>query len=130
MISLGSKDVDVSSLEEVEHFFQTNDVDIVLNLSVKSYDTYVSRISASNHSNIIDMVDVNIHGNINIISSCLPKMIAKGWGRIIVMSSILSTYNVPKTAMYSASKAFVDRFVAVTNKENVKFGVTCNTDVS
>jgi NAD(P)-dependent dehydrogenase (short-subunit alcohol dehydrogenase family) len=73
------------------------------------------------------MIDVNIEGNINIVSSCLPKMIEKKYGRIISISSVFSELNVPKNSIYCASKSFVDRFISNANKENVKFGITCNT---
>ena len=73
------------------------------------------------------MIDVNIRGNINIVSTCLPKMIEKKYGRIISISSVFSELNVPKNSIYCATKAFVDRFISVANKENIKYGVTCNS---
>lgn len=127
VLSLGSKDVDVTDYKRVCEIFEKNDIDIVINLSAKSYDTYVSKIGMDNYSKVIDMTNVNILGNINIVSACLPKMIQNKWGRIICISSVLSTMTIPKTALYSASKAYLDRFINVVNKENAKFGVTCNT---
>jgi NADP-dependent 3-hydroxy acid dehydrogenase YdfG len=76
---------------------------------------------------INDMIDVNIKGNINIISTCLPKMIEKKYGRIISISSVFSELNVPKNSIYCATKAFVDRFISNANKENIKYGITCNS---
>lgn len=125
--SVGSKNVDITSFSEVQKYFNENDFDIVLNMSGSKYDVFLSKIKDSDQQDINKMIDVNIKGNINIVSSCLPKMIEKKYGRIISISSVFSELNVPKNSIYCASKAFVDRFISNANKENVKFGITCNT---
>jgi len=125
--SVGSKDVDITSFSEVQKYFNDNEFDIVLNMSGSKYDVFLSKIKDSDQEDINKMIDVNIKGNINIVSSCLPKMIEKKYGRIISISSVFSELNVPKNSIYCASKAFVDRFISNANKENVKFGITCNT---
>jgi NAD(P)-dependent dehydrogenase (short-subunit alcohol dehydrogenase family) len=127
VISVGSKDVDITSFSEVQKYFNEKDFDIVLNMSGSKYDVFLSKIKESDQEDINKMIDVNIKGNINIVSSCLPKMIEKKYGRIISISSVFSELNVPKNSIYCASKAFVDRFISNANKENVKFGITCNT---
>jgi len=125
--AVGSKDVDITSFSEVQKYFSDNEFDIVLNMSGSKYDVFLSKIKDSDQEDINKMIDVNIKGNINIVSSCLPKMIEKKYGRIISISSVFSELNVPKNSIYCASKAFVDRFISNANKENVKFGITCNT---
>ena len=125
--SVGSKNVDITLFSEVQKYFNENEFDIVLNMSGSKYDVFLSKIKDSDQEDINKMIDVNIRGNINIVSSCLPKMIEKGYGRIISISSVFSELNVPKNSIYCASKAFVDRFISNANKENVKFGITCNT---
>lgn len=127
VIALSSKDVDITSLSQVQHFFNTNDIDIVLNMSGKKHDVFLNKIEHSNYSAITNMLDVNILGSINILASCLTKMIEKNYGRIIFISSILVELNIPKTSLYSASKAFIDKLISVANRENIKYGITCNT---
>jgi len=127
VISLSSRDVDVTNLDEVKLFFEQNDIDIVVNMSGKKYDIFLSKITSDDYDNIDDMINVNIKGNINILAACLPKMVQKGWGRVITLSSVFAELNVPKNSIYCASKAFVDRLIAVANKENIKYGITCNT---
>ena len=127
IIALSSKLVNVTSFNEVQNFFENNDIDIVLNMSGKSYDVYLSKITENNYQEMIEMIDVNIIGNINILAACLPKMIKKKWGRIIAISSIFAELNIPKASIYCASKAFLDRLISVVNKENIRFGITCNT---
>jgi len=125
--ALGSKDVDVTSFEKVKNFFAENEFDVVLNMSGLKYDVFLSKINEEDQKPINDMIDVNIKGNINIISTCLPKMIEKKYGRIISVSSVFSELNVPKNSIYCATKAFVDRFISNANKENIKYGITCNS---
>ena len=127
IISISSKEVDITSLDQTKTFFDTNDVDIVLNMSGKKYDAFLSKITQTDISDIKSMMDVNMMGNINILASCLPKMIEKKYGRIIAISSVFSELNIPKNSIYCASKAFVDRLIATANKENIKYGITCNT---
>ena len=127
VISIGSKEVDITEFNQVQQFFSDNDFDIVLNMSGKKYDVFLSKIKDIDQAEINQMIDVNIKGNINIISSCLPKMIEKKYGRIISISSVFAELNVPKNSIYCASKSFVDRLVSTANKENIKFGITCNT---
>lgn len=125
--ALGSKNVDVTSFEELKNFFTDHEFDIVLNMSGLKYDVFLSKISEEDQKSINDMIDVNIKGNINIVSTCLPKMIEKKYGRIISISSVFSELNVPKNSIYCATKAFIDRFISNANKENIKYGITCNS---
>lgn len=127
VIVIGSKTVDVIDFTQVKEFFENNDIDIVLNMSGKKYDIFLSEINEDDYKSIINMLDVNIMGNVNILAACLPKMIEKKWGRIIAISSIFSELNIPKNSLYCASKAFLDRLISVANKENIRHGITCNT---
>jgi len=122
VIAPRSDEVDVTDDYQVSDFFNANDIDIVVNLSGKMRPGLIS-----DGGDFRDMVDVNIMGNINILSACLPNMIKKGYGRVICASSVFSTMNVPHNSVYCASKAFLDRFIGVANRENVKHGITCNT---
>ena len=127
VIPLSSKDVDVTNFEEVNNFFNNNDVDIVLNFSGKKYDVFLNNISSEDVPHIKDMLDVNVMGNINILAGCLPKMREKKWGRVILISSVFSEMNVPKNSIYCSSKSFVDRLAQNANKENIRKGITCNS---
>ena len=51
----------------------------------------------------------------------------QGFGRIILMSSVLSTMPVPGTSVYSASKAFMDSLIKTATIENLSKGITCNS---
>lgn len=127
VIPLDSTSIDITDLHSVQKFFNLNDIDIVLNMAGKKYDTFLSKITEVDVESISEMMNVNMMGNVNILAGCLPRMIEKKYGRVIAISSIFSEMNVPKNSIYCASKAFVDRLISVANKENIKFGITCNS---
>jgi 3-oxoacyl-[acyl-carrier protein] reductase len=49
------------------------------------------------------------------------------YGRVILISSVLSEKNVVGTGVYSSCKSFIDKFVKNVSLENIKHGVTANT---
>jgi len=127
VISPTSSEVDITNLAEVISFFKEKQADIVLNMSGKKNDNFLSNITVDNYQEVQSMLDVNIKGSINILAACLPSMIEKKFGRVIMISSVFAELNVPKNSIYCASKAFIDRLVLTANKENIKYGITCNT---
>lgn len=125
VISLSSKDLDVRNLGDVSSFFEKNEVDIVINLSGYNSDGFVHKIS--DQVEIDKMIDINIKGTINIVSSALGKMREKKYGRIILISSVLSKKVVPGTSLYTGSKSFIDSIVKTTSVENIGKGITSNS---
>lgn len=125
--AIGSKDVDVTNRAQVDKFFSDHDIDIVLNFSGINYDSFMHKYSAENQLEIDRLIDVNIKGSANIISSCLPKMREKGFGRIVLISSILAESPVVSTGIYAGCKGFLDSLAKTVALENAGKGVTCNT---
>jgi NAD(P)-dependent dehydrogenase (short-subunit alcohol dehydrogenase family) len=127
IITLGSKNLDVSDYEKVSNFFNENEVDIVINLSGLNFDKFTHKITSNDIQNIEEQINVNIKGNINIVSSCLNKMREKNYGRIILFSSVLAEKPVVSTSIYSGCKGFLDSFVKTVALENASKNITCNT---
>jgi acetoacetyl-CoA reductase/3-oxoacyl-[acyl-carrier protein] reductase len=127
IITLGSKNLDVSDYEKVSNFFNENEVDIVINLSGLNFDKFTHKITSNDIQNIEEQINVNIKGNINIVSSCLKKMREKNYGRIILFSSVLAEKPVVSTSIYSGCKGFLDSFVKTVALENASKNITCNT---
>ena len=125
LIKLSSKDLDVRDYDSLNKFFSQNKIDIVINMSGYNFDNFIHKLEGE--SKVKDMLDINIMGNINILSCCLPGMRERKYGRIILFSSILAKNVVLGTSLYSGSKAFIDNLVKTTSAENISKGVTCNS---
>jgi len=125
VISLSSKDVDIRNLEELTLWFNNNEVDIIINLSGYNSDGFIHKLDSSDE--IDKMIDINIKGNVNILSAGLPSMREQKYGRIILVSSVLAEKVVAGTALYSGAKCFIDSLVRTASAENIGKGITCNS---
>jgi acetoacetyl-CoA reductase len=125
--SLGSKDVNVSNFHNVKQFFDTNTYDIVINLAGINHDVFIHKINETHLNSIDKQIDVNIKGNINIISNCLPSMRENNYGRIITISSVLAEKPVMSTGIYSGCKGFIDSFIKTVALENANKNISCNS---
>ena len=128
VIKLSSKDLDVRDAKALLYFFEENTIDIVINLSGYNFDKLLHKLDGHDHQHEVQkMLDVNIKGSINILSACLPSMRTNGYGRIILLSSVLAEKVVLGTSLYSGSKAFIDNLVKTASAENINKGITCNS---
>ena len=125
VIKLSSKILDIRDVDSLKHFFDKNHIDIVINMSGYNFDNFLHKLDGE--SEIQDMLDINIKGNINILSSCLPSMRDRQYGRIILISSVLAEKVVLGTSLYSGSKAFIDNLVKTASAENIGKGITSNS---
>ena len=127
VLSLSSKDVDIRDYDACKKLFEQYQIDIVINLAGINFDKFIHKLDLQDYHSVRHLLDTNIHGAINIAATALPGMRERGYGRIIMISSILATKNVLGTALYSSCKAFIDRFVKSISAENVSKGVTANS---
>lgn len=127
VLALRSAYVDITDLDQVNQFFNSYQPDIVVNLSGYNYDSFLHKYSQDNYDEINKQIDINIKGNINILSSCLPYMREKQYGRIILVSSILADHPVISTGVYAGCKGFVDSLVKTTALENAGKNINCNS---
>jgi 3-oxoacyl-[acyl-carrier protein] reductase len=125
--SIGSNTLDIRNMESCERYFNENRFDVVINFAGVNYDSLIHKLSINNESDIQNLLDVNIKGTINVVSSCLKSMRENKYGRIILISSVLSEKRVIGTGLYSSCKAFIDRFVKNISIENIKYGITANS---
>lgn len=72
-------------------------------------------------------VDVNCKGVLNGIGAVLPKMVARGKGKIVTISSDAGMRHFQNLAVYCASKTFVETLCEITRRELVGTGVTLTT---
>ncbi len=71
-------------------------------------------------------LDVNLTGSFRVAQACLRGMRERGFGRIVVMSSIAAAYGMPAQVAYSASKAGLLGMVKTIAAENAALGITAN----
>lgn len=69
------------------------------------------------------MIDTNVTGLLNVTHAVLPGMLARGRGHIINIGSIAGREAYPNGAVYSASKAAVDRITTGLRMDVVGSGV-------
>lgn len=125
LITPTSKELDITNPIDVNLFFESNNIDILINLAGKKSDFLLSE--QNKYQEYKEMVDVNIIGTLNLLSGCLPGMQKRNYGRVILMSSVFAEMNVPKQGVYSATKSFSDKIVKNVSLENIKYGITANT---
>lgn len=124
---LGSKQLDIRDFKQCKDFFNTHEIDILINASGINHDKFVHKLGQEDQYLINHLLEVNLKGSVNVAAACLPGMRERGFGRLIYISSVLSTHNVMGTALYSSCKAFIDRLVKSISLENISKGVTCNS---
>jgi NAD(P)-dependent dehydrogenase (short-subunit alcohol dehydrogenase family) len=127
VIGISSSDIDVTSFTQVNEFFETNNIDIVINLSGYNFDTFTHKINDETLNQINKQIDVNIKGTINVVSNCLSKMREQQFGRIILVSSVLADHPVISTSIYAGCKGFVDSFTKTVALENANKNINCNS---
>jgi NAD(P)-dependent dehydrogenase (short-subunit alcohol dehydrogenase family) len=127
VINLGSADLDITNYDQVNEFFKTNPVGIVINFAGVNFDKFAHKLTPDNKDIIDKQIDVNIKGTINIVTSCLPQMRENNYGRIILISSVLAEKPVVSTSIYSGCKGFLDSFAKTIGLENANKNISCNT---
>jgi NAD(P)-dependent dehydrogenase (short-subunit alcohol dehydrogenase family) len=72
-------------------------------------------------------LSINLTGAMLVTRGLLPRMRELNFGRIILISSVLSRISIPGTIAYSASKAALNAMARVLAVENAKKGITANS---
>jgi len=127
VLSIRSADVDVSNFQQVKSFFESNHIDIVINLSGFNHDAFAHKINESTLEQINKQIDINVKGTINVVANCLHTMREQQYGRIILVSSVLADHPVISTGIYSGCKGFVDSFTKTVALENANKNINCNS---
>jgi NAD(P)-dependent dehydrogenase (short-subunit alcohol dehydrogenase family) len=73
-----------------------------------------------------DVIDVNLNGTANTLRAVAPKMVSRGHGRIIVLSSMQGRHGTKDASAYSASKWGILGLMKSAALELGSHGVTVN----
>lgn len=73
------------------------------------------------------VIDTNVCGTFYVAHYAAPIMIARGWGRIINITTSLSTMQRGANSPYGVTKAAIEAQTLIWSKELSGTGVTCNS---
>ena len=79
-----------------------------------------------NREDFIKAIDANMLTPISLIQSVLPKMMDKGWGRIVNITSQSVKAPIPVLGLSNSARAGLTGFVAGTARQVAGTGVTIN----
>jgi acetoacetyl-CoA reductase len=71
-------------------------------------------------------IDVNLTGAFRVVQACLVGMRERGYGRVVVISSMAARAGLPGQVAYAASKSGLVGMVKTIAAENVARGITAN----
>jgi 3-oxoacyl-[acyl-carrier protein] reductase len=72
------------------------------------------------------IVAVNLHGTFHCARAVLPRMVAQGYGRVVLIASVAGKEGNPNAAAYSASKAGVIALAKSLGKEHAGQDIAVN----
>ena len=119
VIAPSREELDLSSVVSVEgylNFHSELDVDILINNAGINNPQLIGEISSENWTQTLQ---VNLGSALRLIQFFAPRMVARGYGRILNTSSILGSVTKEGRALYSITKAALD---ALTRSTAVEFG--------
>jgi uncharacterized protein len=76
---------------------------------------------------LTDMVRLNVTTLTELTRACVPEMMERRWGRILMLGSIGSFMPAPMTAAYAATKSYVLSLGLALHEELKGSGVTVTT---
>lgn len=97
--------------QKIEKGLQGLEIGILVNNVGISYAVPEYYLTLPNPDQTLhDLVNVNIYSVLNMTQLVLPKMVERGSGAIINISSLSAVIPAPLLTVYAAAKAFVDKF--------------------
>ncbi len=79
-----------------------------------------------NRDDFIAAMDANMLTPIALMQAALPRMISKGWGRIVNITSGSVKAPIPQLGLSNTARAGLTGFVAGTSRQVAEHGVTIN----
>jgi gluconate 5-dehydrogenase len=97
-------------------------------------DVLVSNAGNQNRKPVVEMssdewqalLNVHVNGAFNCARAVLPGMTQRGFGRIVLMSSVAGQAAMPNIAAYATAKGAIAAFTRALAVEYGACGITCN----
>lgn len=97
-------------------------------------DVLVSNAGNQNRKPVVEMLpdewqsllNVHVNGAFNCARAVLPGMALRGFGRIVLMSSVAGQAAMPNIAAYATAKGAIAAFTRALAVEYGAHGITCN----
>ncbi|HVJ31962.1 MAG TPA: SDR family oxidoreductase [Terriglobia bacterium] len=86
----------------------------------------LQRVEEIDLTDLDNIMRLNLHPTVQTTQALLPGLKAKGWGRIINISS-LTVLGIAQRSAYAASKAAVNTFTRIWALELAETGITVNS---
>jgi len=120
--------VDVTSAEDIDRLVtgiesSLGPIDILFNNAGINVRGPIEELSEADWDSVID---TNLKGPFLCSRAIGPRMVARGWGRIVNMGSILAVIGLPGRAPYASAKAGIVNLTRVLALEWAGTGVTVN----
>jgi NAD(P)-dependent dehydrogenase (short-subunit alcohol dehydrogenase family) len=121
-------EVDVTRLSDVEKLAddverECGQVDILVNNAGINIRGPIQQLTEADWDAV---VDTNLKGPFLCARAFGPRMVSRGWGRVINLGSVLAVIALPGRAPYASSKAGVVNLTRVLALEWAGTGVTAN----
>jgi uncharacterized protein len=114
---------DLSDLEAVHRVADaTSDLDVGLLVAAAGFGTSGPLLESSLGVET-EMVDVNCTGVLALASHLGPRLVKRGRGGVVFMSSLLAFHGTPRAANYAATKAYIQTLAEGLRVEWAPLGV-------
>lgn len=124
--SVSSKQVDFTRQHSISNYFYRNsDIDVAVIFSNFNHNSFIHKYDTDSEV-LRKQVNVNIVGATECVSRALQDMRERGFGRIIIASSVTVDRSVMGAGVYAASKAYYENLVKTVSLENASKGITAN----
>ena len=119
---------DVTKIDQVERLAndverELGKVDILVNNAGINIRGPIQQLSEADWDAVID---TNLKGPFLCARAIGPRMVSRGWGRVINLGSVLGVIGLPGRAPYASSKAGIINLTRVLALEWAGTGVTAN----
>jgi 3-oxoacyl-[acyl-carrier protein] reductase len=98
-------------------------LDVAVNNAGITRDAVVWKLTAEAWQAVLD---VHLNGTFNVTRAVIPAMRAKGFGRVVNVTSYTGMHGNVGQANYAAAKAGIIGFTKTVAKETARFGITVN----